>query len=206
MAFLSVHKCEQYTFAKGYETDLEPLRSVIKVQKMRFKGTLVFDDNGTLVSTHDRYPEGVQYVGEPSKNIDRAWRALLEADGVDLEGSEAETIRGKTIQKPSGHWLVGVDGFHQIHCLNMLRKGLRPDYYTVRDPEPIYSTHLNHCLDYLRQSIMCNIDLTPLPIYWDERQNRPMADMEVEHTCRDFQAVKNWVTQRNGLRHPFTQP
>lgn len=41
----------------------------------------------------------------------------FKADGVDLEGSEANAIRGKTIQKPSGHWLVGVDGFHQIHCL-----------------------------------------------------------------------------------------
>lgn len=43
---------------------------------------------------------------------------LRAVDGVDLIGDEAQSVVGKTLQKPiGGWWLVGVDGFHQIHCV-----------------------------------------------------------------------------------------
>ena len=38
-------------------------------------------------------------------------------EAVDLIGDEAESLVGKTYQKPSGHYLTGMDLFHQLHCL-----------------------------------------------------------------------------------------
>lgn len=38
-------------------------------------------------------------------------------DGIDLRGVEAQTIRGKTFEKPGGWSIVSLDVFHQIHCL-----------------------------------------------------------------------------------------
>lgn len=93
--------------------------------------------------------------------------SVITADGVDLKGEEATTVTGKTLQKPGGWWLVGVDVFHQLHCLvnlspekktfrllvdslvkNFIRQGLRPNYYTPQDPEPIHSIHLGEYLQY----------------------------------------------------------
>lgn len=109
------------------------MKEAISVHKVRFKGELAYDANGTLISVG----ADPKYVGPPSKEIDDAWSALTRGklmlafetllqipiniisadDGVDLIGPEAETIRGKTLKKPSGHYLVAIDGPHQLHCL-----------------------------------------------------------------------------------------
>jgi hypothetical protein len=58
------------------ETSKEPLRSVLKLQKVKFTGSLNFDENGTLFRTIE--PGVPQYVGEPNAEIDAAWDNLLE--------------------------------------------------------------------------------------------------------------------------------
>lgn len=37
--------------------------------------------------------------------------------GVDLIGHEADMVRGKTRQRPTGEYVTGLDVFHQLHCL-----------------------------------------------------------------------------------------
>lgn len=37
--------------------------------------------------------------------------------GVDLIGREADMVRGKTRQRPTGEYVTGLDVFHQLHCL-----------------------------------------------------------------------------------------
>lgn len=86
------------------------------------------------------------------------------ADGVDLRGEDANSVQGKTVEKPGGWSIVSIDVFHQLHCLvilrpvivfgwqghdlinlltqNMLRQAIRPDYYTRHDAEPTYTTHI----------------------------------------------------------------
>ncbi|KAM7206081.1 protein of unknown function (DUF3328) domain containing protein [Naviculisporaceae sp. PSN 640] len=58
----------------------------------------------------------------------------------------------------------GLAVFHQLHCLNALRHG----YWAARDGiEPGHLAqpgHIRHCIDYLRQSIMCHADTNLEPI------------------------------------------
>ncbi|KAK0625823.1 hypothetical protein B0T14DRAFT_405091, partial [Immersiella caudata] len=187
---LSSCKSNGFSYETGFDTDLEPIRPVIELQKIRFSGGLKFDENGTLYRSID--PTAIQYVGEPSDGIDKAWADLIHGEGVDLVGKEAESVVGKTYQKPGGWWLTGVDAFHQLHCINMLRQALRPDYYTKHDPEPYYTMHQHHCLDYLRQSIMCSADLTTLRILWSEKKHRILPDFESVHTCRNWDKIHEW--------------
>ncbi|KAJ6127877.1 hypothetical protein N7471_009094 [Penicillium samsonianum] len=190
------------SIANVLPTELQPLQSVLKTEKIRFSGRLVYDDNGTLVQEYWD-PDSPKYTGEPSDELDQRWDDLFSDDGVDLRGDEADTIRDQTFEKPGGWSTVGIDVFHQIHCLNMLRKGLRRDYYTKHDKEETYTIHLNHCLDYLRQVVMCNVDVTPRPVHWDNNKNRPISEFEVEHTCRDFWSVREWARERSGHKHKF---
>lgn len=59
---------------------------------------------------------------------------------------------------------------------------------TEDDP---YSKHTLHCIDYLRQAIVCAGDMTLV---------NTGEDLEFDHgpprMCRDFDAVKEWV-ERN---------
>ncbi|KAJ5114124.1 hypothetical protein N7456_002658 [Penicillium angulare] len=148
-------------------------------------------------------PDSPKYTGEPSDELDARWLDLFKVDGVDLHGTEADTIRGQTFEKPGGWSIVGIDVFHQLHCLNMLRQGLRRDYYTEHDEEPAYTVHMNHCLDYLRQAVMCNVDVTPIPVSWDDKEDRPLPDFEMEHTCRNFWKVRDWAIERSAHEHKY---
>ncbi|KAK4553050.1 hypothetical protein LTR86_009974 [Recurvomyces mirabilis] len=55
--------------------------------------------------------------------------------------------------------------------------------------------HVDHCIDYIRQTIECRSDLTPMKLYYSEAAGRMMVDFEDNHTCRDFEAVKDWAWQ-----------
>lgn len=49
-----------------------------------------------------------------------------------------------------------------------------------------------HCVDYLRQYIQCNADLTPM---WtgDMGGGHLMVKPYTPHTCRDFDQITQWI-------------
>ncbi len=57
--------------------------------------------------------------------------------------------------------------------------------------------HLDHCVDQIRQALMCHSDLTPVPM---KPVNGGPAGSFLgngeEHTCRDFDAIWAWVEER----------
>ena len=66
--------------------------------------------------------------------------------------------------------------FHQLHCVEKMRKALdTPD-------DPIATiTHLQHCMNYIRQMILCGSDTTLEPV--------GSEGVGVTHTCRDWNVV-----------------
>lgn len=57
------------------------------------------------------------------------------------------------------------------------------------------TTHYEHCLDRLRQAIMCHGDLTPSPLYIFE--GLPVAlGKSGKHTCRKFEPIREWMDRR----------
>lgn len=52
--------------------------------------------------------------------------------------------------------------------------------------------HIDHCIDSIRQSLMCHADVTPLPFMWSEASHEALAVATVLHSCKDFGAVHRW--------------
>ena len=46
-------------------------------------------------------------------------------------------------------------------------------------------------------SSLCTGDMTLAPIVWDRNKGRFILDLEVEHTCRDYDALKKWLPARD---------
>jgi len=99
--------------------------------------------------------------------------------------------------------------FHNLHCINAIRMELNQNLYGESSvagskhhalPEsivgPNYETiHLEHCLDRLRQAVICHGDLTPSPLYVFE--GFPVAlGKSGKHTCRRFEPIREWMDQR----------
>lgn len=60
--------------------------------------------------------------------------------------------------------------------------------------------HIDHCIDTIRQSLMCASDLTPLPFVWSEENQKTMEVARVLHTCRNFDAIREWGKE-NHVKH-----
>jgi len=69
---------------------LVPAREAISIKKVKFTGGLYFDYNGTLHMSSN--PEETTYVGPPSREIDRAWDALIHGQYFQLFSFCIKTI------------------------------------------------------------------------------------------------------------------
>ena len=89
---------------------------------------------------------------------------------------------------PDGGHTVRIDGeiytvtlFHQLKCLDLIRE----EY--AAGPLPTASPIVRHCMNYLRQMILCRADTRLEPIRSIDGGGRTVSD--VVHICRDWTAV-----------------
>lgn len=129
----------------------------------------------------------------------------------------------KIKEKYGGGYPANVEGLHHLHCLNLLRKALpwNMEYYKAMGMGPFanedhilkahvsklcsQSFHLTrkltlystaHCLDIIRQQLMCNVDIGVLGQVWyqpPEADIEPFVDFNTVHTCRNFEVVRDWA-------------
>ncbi|KAJ5509054.1 hypothetical protein N7527_011197 [Penicillium freii] len=61
--------------------------------------------------------------------------------------------------------------------------------------------HVQHCIDTIRQSLICTADMTPIPeAYTPYKPNGSLEPIfQIEHTCRDFAAIQKWAKGRDAL-------
>jgi hypothetical protein len=108
-----------------------------------------------------------------------------------------------------------VDMVHNLHCLNTIRQQLDPDYYEQNLQSAAKHAHrmkmrmhVDHCIDQIRQAILCHADLTPVslrPVLLDDPSADLVGETEREHTCRNWKAVREWLTER-GEKEGFLPP
>jgi len=105
---------------------------------------------------------------------------------------------------------------------NLLRKSLHYnfDYYhdlgkgAFQNDDMILKTHISkpvyllqcrtrqtdhptaHCLDILRQQLMCSVDMGVLgQLWWDRQDPKTFVDFNTKHVCRNFEEVRRWAEQ-----------
>ncbi|KAG1730986.1 uncharacterized protein EDB91DRAFT_1349505 [Suillus paluster] len=148
------------------------------------------------------------YRGSPSPEIDAAW------DRVSLGARQGRlTLEQllRTGEKPSpsmvrypdeygGGYVVAGEATHQLHCVNMLRRvtwGDRGQSSDHKNHESLESfrIHLDHCIEMLRQILMCHGDVTMLTYDWVEGHEDPFPNFNVRHQCRNFEKALDWMNE-----------
>ncbi|KAF4971284.1 hypothetical protein FSARC_1854 [Fusarium sarcochroum] len=147
----------------------------------------------------------------PSDEVDAAWERI--SNGRDIVISREEVIAlgknpNETVRADPA-WGFGDDAhlglvhaMHQNHCLNAIRKAVYYNYYyrnkrgfganPPKDYRAKYYSHMDHCLDFLRQDIACKADLSISTYRWMEGEVTPEADFATWHQCRDFEGLLAW--------------
>ncbi|KAI5458860.1 hypothetical protein BGZ63DRAFT_514270 [Mariannaea sp. PMI_226] len=156
--------------------------------------------------------------GPPTKERDREWESLYEFGLLAISKNEAALLPNRTgrIANTEDKYFVELDVFHQLHCLNMIRMSRYPEYYrnlhtSEADEILTYfdSEHIEHCIDTIRQSLMCQTDITPLVYQWDNNKERMRIHGDVIHSCRNFDRIREWAKEKSfmsqGLKLDLTQ-
>lgn len=55
---------------------------------------------------------------------------------------------------------------------------------------------LVHCIEQIRQCIMCSGDMTPIPTKFNPLRKHSYVDSDVKHTCRNFGVLRDWLSAR----------
>jgi len=145
-----------------------------------------------------------KFRGYPNSEIDAAW------DNITLVGSlaisRADMIRINKLVPSSADlpeevnesYQGSIEVFHQLHCLNLLRQMTYSDYYREEEwfSNPMLRTHTDHCIEILRQKLMCESDLHVFTYNWVDRATHPWPDFSTTQMCRNFEDVLRW-----GLEH-----
>lgn len=109
---------------------------------------------------------------------DDQWGSLFETDGFSKVGPNERTFQ--------------ISMMHQLHCLDVIRVG----FVTNRTG---FAHHIEHCLRYLRQSVLCCADTT---LEEDEPQLDPDGNWvhaasgdNMVHECRDWTVVRRYMNE-----------
>jgi hypothetical protein len=123
--------------------------------------------------------------------------------------------------KYGGGFVVNVEGMHHLHCLvrphpssprrqippanpaqNLVRKSLYFNYdrykalgdHAFKNEEHILQLHVTHCLDTVRQVLMCNVDTGVLgQVWWDPDSPHAFPDFNTAHQCKNYDDVRRWA-------------
>ncbi|KAK1994570.1 hypothetical protein LX36DRAFT_693070 [Colletotrichum falcatum] len=189
---MPIHRCA-LTILEGFLSDLweeENYRGI----DMTFTGALTWNSSGDLINEY--VPGQRRWVGEPTPYLDAAWDGLEEFWTVLLEGDEADNVRDQTLLQ-NGYWVTGLDVFHQLHCLDSLRRASYPEAYKHGGSSHTWHLHLDHCIDYLRQAIMCHGDTSPMHFKWYSSAQRYGPDFASTRFCRrKFDDIVEWSRAR----------
>lgn len=148
------------------------------------------------------------YRGSPGEDLDAAWSHITDIGVFGLSDAELArvdpTFKDSAVELPQsqgGQTAGSLEVFHQLHCLNFLRQSTYMEYYKTRvisfqDAPEIVRTHIDHCIEMIRQAIMCQSDLGVLTYNWVEVQENPWPNFNTQHQCRDFERVLQWGKEK----------
>ena len=101
-------------------------------------------------------------------------------------------------ESAGGGYLATAMGTHSIHCLHYIWQ----DHYVDVSPEiqslkaeipEMYERHYEHCVDYIRQYLMCKFDTTIMPFNWVLDHQNPTPNGNTIHKCVNWDSLQDWL-------------
>ncbi|KIM98388.1 hypothetical protein OIDMADRAFT_167208 [Oidiodendron maius Zn] len=161
------------------------------------------------------------YRQKPSREVDEAWNALgldlppmlLTSEEAVKSGVSLDRVRVEEKDGGPGYPVI-VEGFHNIHCLNLLRQALyfNADKYhdwkegAWSNDEETLQKHIGHCVDMLRIVLMCTADTGVHPFVWAKNSNNGsipphvFPDFQRSHKCKNFDTILQQTRKKKALK------
>ncbi|KAI9641396.1 hypothetical protein NHQ30_010198 [Ciborinia camelliae] len=173
---------------------MSPAAKAVEYQRVKFNNTM-----GT----------GSPYVGY-GPDVDKAWSAIsydigdqmILPDQLDNISMPKTHLKVKDPKTGVEGYRVGLEVFHQLHCINLLRQVTYRDWYEdisgeFKEGQKGLQMHTDHCLEILRMNVQCNADIGVFTLYMIEDDPLPWPELNSWHVCRNFNAIVDWATNNS---------
>lgn len=153
------------------------------------------------------------YRQPPSAAVDDAWDRVSTRNVIPFGREDLIAMKKdpEDAAKFPDDWFgpdkyIGkIDAFHQIHCLDRIRRSLYwnfdhyyGDQFSMETPVDKYHTyHVDHCVYILLQNIQCSASVDVYPSVWMDAQKYPFPDFNIDKKCRDFDALLAWQEENS---------
>ncbi|KAI1184162.1 hypothetical protein F5B17DRAFT_413218 [Nemania serpens] len=148
------------------------------------------------------------FQGWPNDEIDRTWAESYQVGMLTtIDGSMAKLLPEETERLPTvgreDEYAVTLDVFHQMHCLDIVRMALYRDRYDKHFYKPDGSVdyckwlHVDHCLDQVRQALICSADVSVVYFDWSDVVEGLRPRVDNKHTCRNYSKILDWAKSRH---------
>ncbi|KAI8945736.1 hypothetical protein F4801DRAFT_567223 [Xylaria longipes] len=89
-----------------------------------------------------------------------------------------------------------LESLHMLHCLKRIYQSHHQEHYREQQRDGAFTTaHLYHCLDVLREGIMCNADVSINTLFW-ETPNKVQGARPGPRKCVDWDHLQSWADNR----------
>lgn len=142
-----------------------------------------------------------RFMGQPRLEMDQAWHKILEGTLIRFSDEELSLANHSTSVKfADGPGSVGGLGVsHSLHCLKRMKQYLHKDYYygqEEQDWDELFA-HVDHCLESIRQYIVCKADVNVFTLVWTAHsRTKPSTHVPQQHACVDWEPLQEWMIAR----------
>ncbi|OAQ76796.1 hypothetical protein VFPFJ_10578 [Purpureocillium lilacinum] len=161
----------------------------------------------TLKFNRSRGDDKTPFQGWPTDEIDQTWAdAYVPGILSTVDGHTASQLPEQTERLPlrgrENEYVVTLDAFHQMHCLDVVRMALYRDrydkhfYYPNGTVDYCKWLHVDHCLDQVRQALMCQADVSVVYYAWSNITQGMRPRVDNLHTCRNWTKILEWAAER----------
>ncbi|KAI1378117.1 hypothetical protein F4677DRAFT_444029 [Hypoxylon crocopeplum] len=172
-----------------------------------FKAIALLRDALQFEERKEWYPFQYPWNQPPSSELDSTWNDLLYALNIRVSRDEMSRLGLNTtnrVQVNRGDYFAALGVFHYLHCLNNLRKVVHWDYYGPQiagsgSQEAFGKEHSDHCIDVLRQAVMCHANVQVNTAEWVDEDNflgGKELRSDSKATCVKWDSVDGWARPR----------
>ncbi|KAF2176462.1 hypothetical protein K469DRAFT_698429 [Zopfia rhizophila CBS 207.26] len=149
----------------------------------------------TLPTTWMRLNWWTEYSDKNFTETDKLWDDINPAHGfiaMDREWAKSQHWPDSMhLPSDDSKNVYLLEAYHLIHCVTIIRKTFweaihGAETYTFNPP------HAGHCIDMMRQYIMCKADNTPLYLFGDDT-----AGDEQYRKCNSWKALRDFATDHS---------
>ncbi|KAI0532441.1 hypothetical protein GGR58DRAFT_490209 [Xylaria digitata] len=148
------------------------------------------------------------FAGDPRPELDDAWHHLLQNDNIRVPKGYLDELNLTTVYTLDGsEGIASLSVYHSLHCLKKVKRMLFKEYYHSGKSDEAMAReakHVDHCVEYIRESLMCHPDLSMVTFRWinntaqyeDKTAFYPTNFDAALHRCANWEALDSWANKR----------